>query len=99
MASAATRKRPLTAPYEPTSRRCCNAFMDDAKPSLARRALAAAVLVVIAIVAVRLIVGVLSAIFWLLAIVVLVVAGLWAWATLRSSGRKRAEKRPRRAEP
>src|SRR4051794_21407511 len=73
--------------------------MDDARPSLARRALAAAVLVVVAIVAVRLIVGVLSAIFWLVAIAVLIVAGLWAWSTLRSSRRERADKRSPRAEP
>jgi hypothetical protein len=73
--------------------------MDDTRPSLARRALAAAVLVVVAIVVVRLIVGVLSAIFWLLAIAVLVVAGLWAWTTLRSGRRDRHEKRTRRTEP
>ena len=68
--------------------------MDDvAKPSLARRAIAAVVLVVAAIIIIRLVVGFLSAIFWLVAIVVLLIAVLWAVATLRGAGSARRERR------
>jgi|SRR3954454_10531392 hypothetical protein len=74
--------------------------MDDAaKPSLARRAIAAVVLVVAAIVIIRLVVGFLSAIFWLVAIVVLVIAVLWALATLRGAGRERRVKKAPAPEP
>src|SRR4051812_1596169 len=67
--------------------------MDDAKPSLARRAIAAVVLVVAAILIFRLVLGFLSAIFWIVAIVVLVIAVLWAVATLRGAGSSRRVKR------
>jgi hypothetical protein len=68
--------------------------MDDAaKPSLARRAIAAVVLIVAAIVIIRLVVGFLSAIFWLVAIIALVIAVLWAVATLRGVGSGRRERR------
>jgi hypothetical protein len=76
----------------------------DAKPSLARRAIAALVLVVVAIVAVRMVVGVISAVFWIVALVVLVVAALWAASTLKAGARSRGKARqrdvgPRRADP
>jgi fatty acid desaturase len=73
--------------------------MHDDRPSLARRALAAVVLAVVAIVAFRLVIGVLSALFWFLAIAVLIVAALWAVSTLKSARRRRGEDRPRRARP
>jgi predicted membrane protein len=64
--------------------------MDKPGPSLARRAIAAVVLVVVAIVLFKIVVGFIAAIFWTVAVVVLIVAALWAWATLRSGRRKRA---------
>jgi hypothetical protein len=70
--------------------------MDDAGPSLARRALAVVVLVVVAIVAFRLALGVISAVFWMVAVVALIVAGLWALSTLKSA---KSELRDRRAKP
>jgi uncharacterized protein YqfA (UPF0365 family) len=66
--------------------------MDDARPSLARRALAAVILVVVAILAVRIVVGFLSAVFWIVALAVLAVAAVWAVTTLKSGARRR-EKR------
>ena len=73
--------------------------MNDAKPSLVRRALAVLVLVVVAIIAFRLLLGVISAVFWIVALVAVLVAGLWAWSTLRSAKRGRSEKRERTVEP
>jgi hypothetical protein len=67
--------------------------MDDAKPSLTKRALAAVVLVVVAIVALRAVLGFISAIFWLVAIVALLIAGVWAVSTLKAGGRERRVKR------
>jgi type III secretory pathway component EscV len=77
---------------------------EDRKPSLARRAIAAVVLVVAAILVIRIVVGFLSAIFWIVALAVLVVAVIWALTTLRSgsgSGSSKGEKRvkPSQAEP
>ena len=66
--------------------------MDDAKPSLARRAIAAVVLLVAAIIAIRIAVGFISAIFWIAALVVLAGASLWAVTTLRSGKREREVK-------
>ena len=71
--------------------------MDDAGPSLARRAVAALVLVVVAIILVRALVGFISAVFWLVAIAVLVVAAIWAYTTLKSGQRSRDE-RPRKRD-
>jgi uncharacterized membrane protein len=59
------------------------------RSSLARRAVAVLVLVIVAILAVRIVIGVISALFWTVALVVLVVAALWAVATLRSGRRER----------
>ena len=70
--------------------------MDDASPSLARRAIAAVVLIVIAIVALRILLGVISAVFWIVALAVLVVAALWAYSTLKAGSRSRAEKKRQR---
>jgi threonine/homoserine/homoserine lactone efflux protein len=63
-----------------------------------RRALAILVLVLVAVVAIRLavglVVGLVSAVLWFLVVAALVVAGLWARATLKSAKRRRAAKRP-----
>ncbi len=73
--------------------------MDDARPSLARRAVAALVLVVVAVVAVRLVIGVISAVVWIVALVALVIAALWAWSTLRAGKRRRQEKKTVKPSP
>jgi beta-lactamase regulating signal transducer with metallopeptidase domain len=68
--------------------------MDDDQPSLLRRVIAIAVLVVVAAIALRLVVGfvagLLSALLWILTVVALVVAFFWARAQLnKPRGRKR----------
>jgi hypothetical protein len=59
-----------------------------------QRALAIAVLVLVAIVAIRLavgaVVGLITALLWIGVLVALVAGGVWAWSTLRS-GRKRRD--------
>jgi cytochrome c-type biogenesis protein CcmH/NrfF len=59
-----------------------------------QRALAIAVLVLVAIVAIRLavgaVVGFVTALLWIGVLVALVAGGVWAWSTLRS-GRKRRD--------
>jgi hypothetical protein len=54
---------------------------------LFKRLLAILVLIVIAILAVRMVIGFVSALLWIVVLVALVGAGLWAAKTLRS-GRK-----------
>lgn len=72
--------------------------MEPDKPSLLRRAVAIAVLVLVALVAIRLavglVVGLVTGLLWILVIAALVVAGLWARSTLKSTRRRRAVKRP-----
>ena len=68
--------------------------MDDDQPSLLRRVIAIAVLVVVAVIALRLAVGfvagLLSALLWIGTIVALVVAFFWARSQLKKPrGRKR----------
>ena len=58
-----------------------------------KRALAVLVVVIVAIVAIRIVIGVVSAVLWIVALAVLVAAGLWAWGTLRSAKRRRSVKR------
>jgi hypothetical protein len=53
-----------------------------AKPSLAKRGVAALVLVAIAAVAVVALIHILVTIFWIVAVVAVVVAALWAAKTL-----------------
>jgi len=67
--------------------------MDSAKPSMLRRVLAVLVLVLVAAVAFRLAVGLVSAVFWILVVVALVVAVLRARSTLKSAKRQRNVKR------
>src|ERR671910_3332109 len=63
-----------------------------------RRALAILVLVLVAVVAIRLavghVVGLVSAVLWVLVVAALVVAGLWARSTLKSAKRRRGVKPP-----
>jgi beta-lactamase regulating signal transducer with metallopeptidase domain len=53
-----------------------------------RRVLAVLVLVLVAVVAIRLVVGLVSAVLWILVVAALVAAGLWARSTLRSAKRR-----------
>jgi hypothetical protein len=72
--------------------------MEPAKPSLLRRVLAILVLVLVAAVAIRLLVGVVAglvtAVLWILVAVALVAAGLWARSTLKSTKRRSGVKPP-----
>ncbi len=52
------------------------------KPSLAKRGVATVVLVAVAALAVHLVIGILTTVFWIVAIVAVVVAALWAVKTL-----------------
>ena len=61
---------------------------------MARRVLAVLVLVLVAIVAIRVVVGLVSALLWIVVVAALVAAGLWAWSTLRSAKRRRGVKPP-----
>ena len=73
--------------------------MDDAKPSLARRALAVLVLAVVAVVALRIVLGAISAVLWIVALVALVIAAFWAMSTLKSAKPEPGEKRARSVKP
>jgi membrane protein required for beta-lactamase induction len=70
--------------------------MDPDKPSLLRRVLAIVVLLVVAAVALRLVVGFVSglitALLWVVVLAVLVGGALWARSTLKSGKRQRAVK-------
>jgi beta-lactamase regulating signal transducer with metallopeptidase domain len=57
-----------------------------------RRGLAVLVLVLVAVVAIRLVVGLVSAVLWILVVAALVAAGLWARSTLKSGKRRRGAK-------
>jgi hypothetical protein len=63
-----------------------------------RRVLAILVLVLVAVVAIRLVVGLVvglvSAALWILVVAALVAAGLWARSTLKSAKRRRGVKPP-----
>jgi beta-lactamase regulating signal transducer with metallopeptidase domain len=61
---------------------------------MVRRVLAVLVLVLVAIVAIRLVVGLVSAVLWILVVAALVAAGLWARSTLKSAKGRRAVKPP-----
>jgi beta-lactamase regulating signal transducer with metallopeptidase domain len=59
-----------------------------------RRVLAVLVLVLVAVVAIRLVVGLVSAVLWILVVAALVAAGLWARSTLKSAKRRHGVKPP-----
>src|SRR3954452_609567 len=65
-------------------------------PSPVRRALAALVLVIVAVIAFRIVVGFITGLFWIVALVALAVAAIWAVTTLKSAKRARVEKKGER---
>ena len=69
---------------------------------MARRVIAVLVLIVIAVIAIRLavglVVGAISAVLWIVVLVALVAGALWARSTLKSAKRDRAVKRGRGSE-
>jgi hypothetical protein len=56
--------------------------MEQTGPSLAKRALAVVVLALVAWIVIKLIIGIVAAVFWIVLAVVAVVAVLWAINTL-----------------
>lgn len=70
---------------------------DDDGPTFFSRAIAITVLVVVVVVALRLVVGfvagILSALLWIVTIVALIAAFLWARRTLKAPRRQRSAKR------
>ena len=62
-----------------------------------KRVMAILVLLIVAVVAIRLavgfVVGLASAIMWIVVVAALVAATLWAWSTLKAAKRERAVKR------
>ena len=58
-----------------------------------RRVLAILVLVLGVVVAIRLAVGLVSGVLWILVVAALVIAGLWARSTLKSGKRERSARR------
>jgi uncharacterized protein (DUF58 family) len=58
-----------------------------------KRALAVLVLVIVAVIAIRIVIGFVSAVLWIVVLAALAVAALWAWSTLKSAKRDRAVKK------
>jgi uncharacterized protein (DUF58 family) len=58
-----------------------------------KRVIAVLVLVIVAVIAIRIVIGFVSAVLWFVVLAALIVAALWAWSTLKSAKRKRAVKR------
>ncbi len=61
---------------------------------MARRLLAVVILLIVALVAIRLVVGLVSSVMWILVVAALVAAALWARSTLKSAKRRRSVKPP-----
>ena len=63
-----------------------------------KRALAILILVIVAVVAIKLVVGfvvgLVTAVLWLLVVAALVAAGLWAWSTLRGGKQRKVDAAP-----
>jgi hypothetical protein len=70
--------------------------MESSGPSLFSRAVAVLVLAVVAFIALKLaigfVVGLISAVFWIVVVAALAVGALWARSTLKSARRNRALK-------
>ena len=64
-----------------------------------KRVIAVLVLVIVAVIAVRIVIGFVSGLLWLVVLAALLVAALWAWSTLKSAKRDRADKRDRAVKP
>ena len=58
-----------------------------------KRVLAVLVLVIVAVIAIRIVIGFVSAVLWIVVLAALAVAALWAWSTLKSAKRDRAVKK------
>jgi hypothetical protein len=56
--------------------------MDETRPSLARRALAVLILALVAWVLIKLVIGIVAAVFWIVVVVLAIGAVLWAINTL-----------------
>lgn len=56
--------------------------MEETRPSLARRALAVVILALVAWILIKVVIGIVAAVFWIVLAVVAVVAVLWAINTL-----------------
>jgi hypothetical protein len=56
--------------------------MEETRPSLARRALAVVVLALVAWILIKVVIGIVAAVFWIVLAVVAVVAVFWAINTL-----------------
>ena len=76
--------------------------MESARPPLLKRVLAVLILALVAVVAIKLVVGFVvglaMAVLWIVVVAALVLALLWARSTLKSGGRKRAVKRSSASE-
>jgi hypothetical protein len=76
--------------------------VDSERPSLLRRALAIAVLLIVAVIALRLAIGIVSgliiAALWIVVAVALIGGVLWARSTLKSGKRERRVEESPRAE-
>ena len=58
-----------------------------------KRVIAVLVLVIVAVIAVRIVIGFVSGLLWIFILAALAVAALWAYSTLKSAKRDRAEKK------
>ena len=58
-----------------------------------KRVIAVLVLLLVAVIAIRVVIGFVSAVLWIVVLAALVVAALWAWSTLKSAKRDRAVKK------
>ena len=58
-----------------------------------KRVIAVLVLLLVAVIAIRVVIGFVSAVLWIVVLAALIVAALWAWSTLRSAKRDRAVKK------
>jgi uncharacterized membrane protein YccC len=56
--------------------------MENTRPSLAKRALAILILALVAWIAIKLVIGIVAAVFWIVVAVIAVGAVLWAINTL-----------------
>ena len=61
---------------------------------MVRRVFAVLVLVLVALVAIRLVVGLVSSVLWIFVVAALVAAGLWARSTLKAAKGRRGVKPP-----
>jgi hypothetical protein len=57
-----------------------------------KRVIAVLVLLVVAAVAVKLVVGFIASVLWIIALVALAIAALWAWSTIKSTKANRTVK-------